>query len=98
MINSTVRLPITKECELVLFEGVSVALTTTSDGFDTPETLQDKESPGPVVTLFVNGNLYGESLVDVSWQYLIELMLQVSRGDLSEFMNYEDDEIELRIN
>lgn len=78
MINSTVRLPITKECELVLFYIVDSSILE--------------------VTLFVNGDLYGESIVDVSWQYLIELMLQVSRGDLSEFIDYENDEMGLRIN
>jgi hypothetical protein len=78
MIDSTVRLPITKECELVLFYIVDSSILE--------------------VTLFVNGDLYGESIVDVSWQYLIELMLQVSRGDLSEFIDYENNKIGLRIN
>ena len=78
MINSTVRLPITKECELVLFYIVDSSILE--------------------VTLFVNGNLYGEPILDVSWQYLIELILQVSRGDLSEFIDYENDKIGLRIN
>ena len=49
--------------------------------------------------LFINGEVYGEPIVGVTWQYLIELILQVSRGELSEFMDYYGDEdINVRLN
>jgi hypothetical protein len=56
------------------------------------------DSPILEVALFVNGSLYGEPILDITWQYLIELMLQVSRGELSEFMDYEFDAMSSRMN
>jgi hypothetical protein len=70
-INYTVRLPITKEYELVLVNYYMI------------------DSPILEVTLFVNDKLYGEPLLDITWQYLIELILQVSRGELSKFIGYK---------
>jgi len=56
------------------------------------------DTPILEVILFINGEVYGEPIVGVTWQYLIELMLQVSRGELSEFMEYETEEISVRLN
>ena len=59
----------------------------------------NQDTPILEVILFINGEVYGEPIVGVTWQYLIELILQVSRGELSEFMDYYGDEdIDVRLN
>jgi len=59
----------------------------------------NQDTPILEVILFINGEVYGEPIVGVTWQYLIELILQVSRGELSEFMDYYGDEdINVRLN